>query len=151
MAHLLYGSGLRVMECVRLRIKDVDLGYLQITLRDGKGGRDRRTMVPVFLVDALRKQIAKVAELHREDLSAGAGEVNLPFALSRKFPSAARELGWQYLFPASRRTIVEWTPERVRKLRDRWQGNRDWWRSFTPEEQRRRNEAYWAFVRNRRE
>jgi integron integrase len=106
MAHLLYGSGLRVMECVRLRVKDVDLGYLQITLRNGKGGRDRRTMVPVFLVDALRKQIAKVAELHREDLSAGAGEVNLPFALSRKYPRAARELGWQYLFPAARRTIA---------------------------------------------
>jgi integron integrase len=106
MAHLLYGSGLRVMECARLRVKDVDLGYLQITLRDGKGGRDRRTMVPVFLVDALRKQISKIAELHREDLSAGAGEVNLPFALSRKYPSAARELGWQYLFPGSRRTIA---------------------------------------------
>jgi integron integrase len=106
MAHLLYGSGLRVMECVRLRVKDVDLGYLQITLRDAKGGRDRRTMVPVFLVEALRKQIAKVAELHREDLSAGAGEVNLPFALSRKYPNAAKELGWQYLFPASRRTVA---------------------------------------------
>ena len=84
----------------------MDFGYLQITLRDGKGGRDRRTMVPVFLADALRKQIAKVAELHREDLSAGAGEVNLPFALSRKYPSAARELGWQYLFPAFRRMIA---------------------------------------------
>ncbi len=104
MAHLLYGSGLRVMECVRLRIKDVDLGYLQITLRDGKGGRDRRTMVPVFLVEALQKQIALVAELHREDLSAGAGEVNLPGALARKYPNAGRELGWQYLFPAARRT-----------------------------------------------
>jgi integron integrase len=106
MAHLLYGSGLRVMECVRLRVKDVDLGYLQITLRDGKGGRDRRTMVPVFLVDALRKQIAKVTELHREDLSAGAGEVNLPGALTRKYPNAVRELGWQYLFPAARRTMA---------------------------------------------
>jgi integron integrase len=106
MAHLLYGSGLRVMECVRLRIKDVDLGYLQITLRDAKGGRDRRTMVPTFLVEELRKQIAKVAELHREDLSAGAGEVNLPYALARKYPKAARELGWQYLFPATRRTIA---------------------------------------------
>jgi integron integrase len=106
MAHLLYGSGLRVMECVRLRVKDVDLGYLQITLRDGKGGRDRRTMVPNFLVEELRKQIAKVAELHREDLSAGAGEVNLPGALARKYPNAARELGWQYLFPASHRTVA---------------------------------------------
>jgi len=106
MAHLLYGSGLRVMECVRLRVKDIDLGYLQITLRDGKGGRDRRTMVPVFLVEELRKQIAKVAELHRDDLSAGAGEVNLPYALARKYPNAAKELGWQYLFPAARRTIA---------------------------------------------
>ena len=106
MAHLLYGSGLRVMECVRLRVKDVDLGYLQITLRDAKGGRDRVTMVPVFLVEALRKQIARVAELHGEDLSAGAGEVNLPGALARKYPNAGRELGWQYLFPAARRTIA---------------------------------------------
>lgn len=65
MAHLLYGSGLRVMECVRLRIKDVDLGYMQITLRDAKGGCHRVTMVPVNLADALRKQIASVAELHR--------------------------------------------------------------------------------------
>jgi integrase len=93
MAHLLYGSGLRVMECVRLRVKDVDLGYLHIILRDGKGGRDRRTMVPNFLVEELRKQIAKVAELHREDLSSGAGQVNLPFALARKYPKAAKELG----------------------------------------------------------
>jgi integron integrase len=106
MAHLLYGSGLRVMECVRLRVKDVDLGYMQITLRDAKGGRQRVTMVPVNLADALRKQIANVAELHREDLSAGAGEVSLPGALARKYPNAARELGWQYLFPASRRTIA---------------------------------------------
>ena len=106
MAHLLYGSGLRVMEYVRLRVKDVDLGYLQITLRDAKGGRDRRTMVPTFLVEELRKQVAKVAELHREDLSAGAGEVNLPYALARKYPSAAKQLGWQYLFPAARRTVA---------------------------------------------
>lgn len=106
MAHLLYGSGLRVMECVRLRVKDVDLGYMQITLREGKGGRDRRTMVPTFLVEELRKQIAKVAELHRDDLSAGAGEVNLPFALARKYPKAAKDLGWQYLFPADHRTAA---------------------------------------------
>jgi integron integrase len=106
MAHLLYGSGLRVMECVRLRVKDIDLGYLQITLREGKGGRDRRTMVPTFLAEELRTQVAKVTELHREDLSAGAGEVNLPYALARKYPKAAKELGWQYLFPAARRTIA---------------------------------------------
>lgn len=105
MAHLLYGSGLRLMECVRLRIKDVDLGYLQITVRDGKGGRERVTMVPVQLADLLRKQIEKAARLHEEDLSAGAGEVYLPYALVRKTPRAARELGWQYLFPAARRSV----------------------------------------------
>ena len=109
MAHLLYGSGLRLMECVRLRIKDVDLGYLQITVRDGKGGRDRVTMVSVQLADALRKQIEKSAQLHEEDLSAGAGEVYLPHALARKAPGAAREKGWQYLFPAVRRSF--WTDE----------------------------------------
>jgi integron integrase len=106
MAHLLYGSGLRVMECVRLRVKDVDLGYLQITIREAKGGRHRVTMVPVNLVEALRRQIERVAEIHREDLSAGFGEVELPGALIRKYPNAARELGWQYLFPASRRTVM---------------------------------------------
>src|SRR5215471_528519 len=74
MAHLLYGSGLRLMECVRLRVKDVDLSYLQITVRDAKSGRDRRTMVPVFLVEVLRKQIARVAEIHEEDVRLGAGE-----------------------------------------------------------------------------
>ncbi|MBA3882160.1 MAG: integron integrase [Chthoniobacterales bacterium] len=105
MAHLLYGSGLRLMECMRLRIKDVDFGYLQITVRDGKGGRDRVTMIPVQLVDALHKQIEKAAQLHAEDESAGAGEVYLPHGLVRKAPGMARELGWQYLFPAARRSL----------------------------------------------
>ncbi len=105
MGHLLYGSGLRLMECMRLRIKDVDLGYLQITVRDGKGGRDRVTMIPVQLADALRRQIEKAARWHEEDLTAGAGEVYLPFALVRKAPGAAKELGWQYLFPATRRSL----------------------------------------------
>lgn len=117
MAHLLYGSGLRVMECVRLRVKDVDLGYLQITVRDAKGGRQRVTMVPVNLVDALRKQIERVAELHREDVSAGFGEVDLPGALARKYPNANRELSWQYLFPASRRFIAVDASDRSRELR----------------------------------
>ena len=105
MAHLLYGSGLRLMECVRLRIKDVDLAYLQITVRDGKGGRDRVTMVPVNLADALRAQILNAVRLHEEDVSAGAGEVYLPHALVRKAPGMAREPGWQYLFPAARRSF----------------------------------------------
>ncbi len=105
MAHLLYGSGLRLMECVRLRTKDVDLAYLQITIREGKGGRERVTMVPVQLADALRRQMEKVARLHAEDLRAGAGEVYLPHAFVRKAPGAAEEIGWQYLFPAARRSF----------------------------------------------
>lgn len=105
------------MECVRLRVKDVDLGYLQITIREAKGGRQRVTMVPVNLVDALRKQVERVAQLHREDLSAEFGEVDLPGALARKYPNASRELGWQYLFPASRRTIVPEASGRSREQR----------------------------------
>ena len=105
MGHLLYGSGLRVMECMRLRIKDIDLGYLQITIRDGKSGRDRLTMIPVQLADPLRRQIEKAARIHVEDLQAGAGEVYLPHALARKAPGMTRELGWQYLFPAAKRSL----------------------------------------------
>jgi integron integrase len=116
MAHLLYGSGLRLMECVRLRIKDVDLGYLQITVRDGKGGRERITMVPVQLAEGLRQQIEKVVRLHEEDLSAGAGEVYLPHAFARKAPRAAKEPGWQYLFPAARRSF--WQDELNGKQRE---------------------------------
>ncbi len=111
MAHLLYGSGLRLMECMRLRIKDIDLGYLQITIREGKGGRDRVTMIPVQLVEPLRRQIEKAARIHEEDLSAGAGQVYLPHALARKAPGMARELGWQYLFPAARRSFWQDEPE----------------------------------------
>ena len=116
MAHLLYGSGLRLMECVRLRIKDVDFGYLQITIHEGKGGRDRVTMLPVNLVEALRQQVKKTSRIHAEDLSAGAGEVYLPHALVRKAPGMAREPGWQYLFPAARRSY--WTDEASGKRRE---------------------------------
>jgi integron integrase len=104
MAQLLYGCGLRVMECVRLRIKDIDFGYLQITVRDAKGGHDRVTMLPVSLVEPLRRQIVKRGLMHEEDLAAGFGAVYLPGALARKYPNAARELGWQYLFAASNRS-----------------------------------------------
>ena len=116
MGHLLYGSGLRLMECVRLRIKDVDFGYLQITIREAKGGRDRVTMVPVNLADALRKQVEKATQIHEEDLSAGAGEVYLPHALVRKGSRKARELGWQYVFPAARRSF--WKDEVSGKERE---------------------------------
>lgn len=104
MASLLYGSGMRLMECVRLRLKDVDFERNEITIRQGKGGKDRRTMLPGRLADALRVQRASVVALHARDLEAGFGEVYLPHLLARKYPNAAREIGWQYLFPATRRS-----------------------------------------------
>lgn len=104
MAHLLYGCGLRLMECVRLRIKDIDFGYLQISVRDAKGGRDRITMLPISLVDPLRRQIEKRRLIHEEDLATGHGKVYLPGALAKKNPGAARELGWQYLFASRQRS-----------------------------------------------
>ena len=106
MAQLLYGCGLRLNECVRLRVKDVDFGYLQITIRDAKGGRDRLTMLPVSLVEPLRRQIEKRRILHEEDIAAGSGTVFLPTAVARKYPNAAREFIWQYIF-ASNRTSVD--------------------------------------------
>ena len=102
MAGLLYGSGLRLMECVRLRVKDVDFGYARITVRDGKGGKDRVTMLPVNLASALERHLAKVKMQHEEDLAEGFGEVYLPDALERKYRSAARSWVWQFVFPSSR-------------------------------------------------
>lgn len=103
MASLLYGAGLRLMECVRLRIKDVDFGYKQITIRDGKGQKDRVTILPESLIELLHQQIERTAWLHAKDMEAGFGEVYLPDALARKYPHANRELGWQYVFPATKR------------------------------------------------
>jgi len=105
MASLLYGSGLRLMECLRLRVKDVDFGQNHIVVRDGKGRKDRVTVLPGSLVDALRRQVERVAEIHRQDLRDGFGRVYLPFALAKKYPNADREPGWQYLFPASSRAM----------------------------------------------
>ena len=102
MLQLMYGCGLRVLEVCRLRVKDVDFGYLQITVRDGKGGKDRITMLPVSLVEDLRRQIEDVQLQHQEDLAAGLGQVWLPHALGVKKPGAAREFAWQYVFPAGR-------------------------------------------------
>jgi integron integrase len=102
MAGLLYGSGLRLMECVRLRVKDVDFGYLRITVRDGKGAKDRVTMLPVNLAKPLERHLQKVKPQHDEDLEAGFGRVYLPNALERKWPNAAAEWAWQYVFPSSR-------------------------------------------------
>src|SRR5882762_4826172 len=96
MAGLLYGSGLRLMECVRLRVKDVDFGYAHITVRDAKGGKERITMLPVNLAAPLERHLAKVKAQHEQDLEDGFGEVYLPDALERKYPNAAREWIWQY-------------------------------------------------------
>jgi integron integrase len=105
MAGLLYGSGLRLMECVRLRIKDVDFGYLRITVRDGKGAKDRVTMLPLNLVPGLQRHLKKVKAQHEEDLENGFGSVYLPSAMDRKSPNAAREWIWQYIFPSLRLSI----------------------------------------------
>jgi len=87
---------------VRLRVKDVDLGYLRITVRDGKGGKDRITMLPVNLAKSLERHLQKVKAQHDEDLEAGLGQVHLPSAIERKWPRAANEWAWQYVFPSSR-------------------------------------------------
>jgi integron integrase len=105
MAGLLYGSGLRLMECVRLRVKDVDFARAHITVRDAKGGKDRITMLPINLAEPLQKHLAKVKLQHEEDLADGFGSVNLPFALSRKYRNAEREWSWQYVFPSSRISV----------------------------------------------
>ncbi len=105
MASLLYGSGLRLLECLRLRIHDVDFALGELTVRSGKGGKDRRTMLPLGVREPLARQLDAARVLHRQDLAAGFGEVWLPDALQRKFRGAAREPGWQYVFPAAVRSV----------------------------------------------
>mgnify|MGYP002623720976 CR=1 FL=1 len=102
MAELMYGTGLRLMECVRLRVKDVDFEALQVVVRNGKGDKDRVTTLPVTLVGKLRIHLAEVRALHERDLSNGLGATYLPEALDRKWPNAAKEWKWQYVFPSSR-------------------------------------------------
>jgi integron integrase len=102
MVSLLYGSGLRLMECVRLRVKDVDFSYHQITVRDGKGGRDRVTMLSLTLQEPLQRHLHTVKRLHERDVEEGFGSVYLPYAVAKKYPSASRDWGWQYVFPADR-------------------------------------------------
>ncbi|RME07260.1 MAG: integron integrase [Anaerolineae bacterium] len=103
-AQLLYGSGLRLMECLRLRIKDIDLTYRAITVRDGKGHKDRIVPLPQTAIPALKRQIEYARLLHQQDLEEGYGEVYLPHALAQKYPNAAREFIWQYLFPSTKRS-----------------------------------------------
>jgi integron integrase len=104
MAALLYGSGLRLMECVRLRVRDVDLGYRCLLVRDGKGRKDRVVTLADALLDHLAEQMTRVRRIHDHDRAAGHGSVWLPGALARKYPSAPWELGWQFFFPATRRS-----------------------------------------------
>jgi len=104
MAKLLYGSGLRLMECLRLRVKDIDFEQSQIIVREGKGEKDRATMLPSSLVEPLKTQIAYIRNLHELDLEQGFGSVELPFALARKYPNADKEFAWQYIFPSDRRS-----------------------------------------------
>lgn len=105
MATLMYGSGLRISETIRLRIMEIDFGMNVIIVRNGKGGKDRVTVLPKKTITDLRRQAILVKQLHQRDVEEGFGEVYLPGALSKKYPSAPRELGWQYLFPARFRSI----------------------------------------------
>ncbi len=105
MAKLLYGSGLRLMECLRLRVKDLDFAQRAILVRDGKGEKDRVTMLPESLVAPLQDHLRSVKRLHEEDLVRGFGAVYLPYALERKYPNANREWIWQYVFPSRRLSV----------------------------------------------
>ena len=102
MAQLLYGSGLRLMECERLRVKDLDFAQQRIIVRDGKGAKDRITMLPQSLIEPLQTHLLGVAQTHENDLARGYGAVYLPYALDRKYPNAATEWLWQWVFPSAR-------------------------------------------------
>jgi integron integrase len=102
-AGVLYGGGLRLMEALRLRVHDLDVQHLQITVRDGKGGKDRRTMLPARVAEKLQAHLQEVRRLHRQDLADGYGKVRLPHALGRKYPHAPVAWGWQWVFPQQHR------------------------------------------------
>ncbi len=102
MGNLLYGAGLRLSECLCLRVKDLDFNYRQIVVREGKGGKDRYTILPEITIEPLQKHLIKVKAMHEADLRAGVGSVEMPYALERKYPRAASEWLWQYVFPSSR-------------------------------------------------
>lgn len=104
-ASLLYGTGMRLTEGLRLRVKDVDFEYRQITVRDGKGNKDRITMLPNSLMESLQLQLQRAKQLHELDLSLGYGTVELPYAFERKYPNANREWAWQFVFPSWKRSL----------------------------------------------
>lgn len=114
MALLLYGAGLRLLECCRLRAQDVDFATNQVTIREGKGGKDRMTMLPTAVKAALLRHLERVQNRHAADLAHGAGWVELPWALARKYPNAGREWRWQWVFPATRFYVDRTTGERRR-------------------------------------
>jgi integron integrase len=105
MASLLYGAGLRLRECLSLRIKDVDFGYRQIVVRDGKGGKDRITILPGPVIEPLRAHLVRVKALHERDIADGCGDVELPDAIARKYPRAPYEWGWKFVFPSYKRSV----------------------------------------------
>jgi len=102
---LLYGTGMRILEALRLRVKDVDFSRKEILIRDGKGFKDRVTMLPVMLIEPLKLHLKRVKTLHEKDLAEGYGVVYLPYALSKKYPQAEREWAWQYVFPSARLSV----------------------------------------------
>lgn len=102
MGQLMYGSGMRLLECLRLRVKDLDFSCSEIVIREGKGNKDRRTMLPAAVKPALRQHLKRVERLHEKDLADGFGRVYLPDALDRKLPHAAGEFRWQYVFPSTK-------------------------------------------------
>lgn len=104
-ACLLYGSGLRLMECVRLRVKDLDFEHRAVIVREGKGGKDRIVTLPDELIVPLQRHLGNVRNSHDKDLAEGYGAVWLPHALARKYPNAPKQWGWQYVFPATRRSM----------------------------------------------
>lgn len=103
MANIMYGAGLRVSECLRLRLKDIDFAMKQIVVRGGKGNKDRTSVLPSNIVGDLEEQIQRVSFLHKRDTADGFGEVYMPYALAQKYPSAAKQLAWQFLFPSVQR------------------------------------------------
>ena len=105
MLRLIYGTGMRITECLRLRVKDVDFARREIVVREGKGFKDRVTMLPGTLAAPLREHLGRVRALHERDLREGRGEVYLPYALARKYPNAGRAWAWQYVFPSARLSV----------------------------------------------
>ena len=106
---VLYGTGMRKMECLRMRVQDIDFDYRQIVIRSGKGDKDRVTVLPDVLVEKLQKQLDRARAIHNHDLEEGYGEVALPHALARKYPDAGKEWRWQYVFPATHRSVDPYT------------------------------------------